>query len=131
MELNEKTVKSMKKILYPSILIVMCFFFFSHAAFAQGAGSEERLTLKNKDCSISIFPNPTSSRLYIDLGQGSQQEPSVMLFDMLGNKLEGLSAERKDAQTWQVDVSGFTPGFYFIKVRTAEESLSRRITVNP
>lgn len=117
----------MKKILYSSIAWI-CLFFSSQTALAQ---QDERSTAKGRDCSISLYPNPTTGRLFIDLGQSTVAEPNVLIFDMLGNKLDGLYPERKDPQTWWVDFSGIKPGFYFVKIRTAEESISRRITVNP
>ncbi len=120
-------VKSMKKILYSSIACI-CLSFFSQSALAQ---HDERLSAKGRDCSISMYPNPTTSRLFIDLGQPTVTEPAVLIFDMLGNKMDGLYPERKDPQTWMVDFSGIKPGFYFVKIRTSEESISRRITINP
>lgn len=120
-------VKSMKKILYSSLAWI-CLFFFSTSAVAQ---NDERSSVKGRDCSISLYPNPTTSRLFIDLGQPTITEPTVMIFDMLGNKMDGLYPERKDPQTWLVDFNGIKPGFYFVKIRTSEESISRRITINP
>jgi hypothetical protein len=78
--MNEKMVKSMKKILYSSIACI-CLSFFSQSALAQ---HDERLSAKGRDCSISMYPNPTTSRLFIDLGQPTVTEPAVLIFDMLG-----------------------------------------------
>lgn len=115
----------MKRIIFTLVFTILLINFVS----AQ-SGSDERFAAgSRKDSNISLYPLPVAGILHIDLGKVSATEPEVQLFDMLGNKINDLTIERESATCFSLQLNEKSPGFYFIKIRTSEESISRRITI--
>lgn len=75
---------------------------------------------------ISIFPNPTSSKLTIDLGEWSGVRSTVKMFDLSGK----LVLEQQLNSTQVVDVSTFAKGMYIIEIETNDQVVRRQLVVD-
>jgi len=75
--------------------------------------------------SINVYPNPTSDFVHMDLqGTDHSGEGTIMIFNALGTRIEQLSLiPGKDQYT--VDLSGSTPGLYFIQVVDNEKVVAK------
>jgi aldose sugar dehydrogenase len=62
---------------------------------------------------ISIYPNPTAGNLYIHGKKELRKPLMVQLYDVYGRILKEQTSFRND---FPVDVSGFRPGTYFLKL---------------
>ena len=68
---------------------------------------------------ISIFPNPTKDKLYI---QSSAKIENIQIYDVYGRML-------KDIQNSQsVNISDLSQGFYFLKLKTAGKESIYKVT---
>ncbi len=59
---------------------------------------------------VKLYPNPTSGLLHIN----NQEQVDIHIYDVLGKQLESSSLE---TGTNSIDLSYFTAGIYFVKVR--------------
>jgi hypothetical protein len=84
-------------------------------------------TLNNEE--ISVYPSPTTGILNIRLINSTPAMPAVEVFDMLGNKINGVNIERKGRGLYSLDLTGKSRGFYFVKIQTASQFVTRRITL--
>lgn len=67
---------------------------------------------------IKIYPNPTSDKIYVELnGQGVEFHVS----DLIGNKIANAKGS--------MDTGNLPNGIYFVRVKTAEGLLTRKIIV--
>ncbi|MBK7889004.1 MAG: T9SS type A sorting domain-containing protein [Bacteroidetes bacterium] len=120
----------MKRIIY-ALLLGSFLILQINTAFAQADAGEQRLATNQKETSISLFPMPANGTLHIAFNKAIVESPSVVIYDMIGNRIENISLEREATGSFTINLTGKRPGFYFIKVQTGEETFSRRITVTP
>ncbi len=82
------------------------------------------LPTKQNDKNLTIFPNPTSNLLNIQLEKGVQ-EGSVKLYNQLGQVV--YSQTKGVFQT--IDVSTFAKGVYFAEVRQEDKVMRQKVVV--
>ena len=75
-----------------------------------GTGTEQkRSTLE----SLSIYPNPASEKISFQLPSGSEREEiTLYIYDSNGRQLQHSLLRSQD-----LDVAGFTPGLYYVRVQ--------------
>jgi hypothetical protein len=83
-----------------------------------------------RDEIISVFPTPTSGLLNIRIQNSGVVVPDVEVYDMLGNKISSIYVEKKGRGLFAIDLSGKNNGFYFVKIRTSKQFVTRRITLS-
>lgn len=64
---------------------------------------------------VSIFPNPTTDRLHIDLGQ-NYQEATMTIYDVLGASVKRTTLQ--NTSSIQEDVKDLKTGVYFSVIKT-------------
>ena len=69
---------------------------------------------------VSVYPNPASNSLQVTVNTGYVVQ--CTLYDVLGNEL--LSTKEKE-----IDVSNLSNGVYFIHVKTAEGTATKKVVV--
>jgi hypothetical protein len=84
---------------------------FDLKSYLQSALSINRIINKN---SLSVYPNPTSGVLNIQLGTGKIEK--AMLFDITGKML-------KEFSTRKINISEFSPGIYLLKIKTKAKNV--------
>ncbi len=77
---------------------------------------------------ILVYPTPTSGVLNIKTPLSSGF-PEVEVYDMLGNAVDYGLVERKNNTEYYIDLSYKKRGFYFIKIRSGFDFVTRRITL--
>ncbi len=77
---------------------------------------------------VIVYPTPSTGILNIKTKPGAGI-PDVEVYDMLGNKVDYGLVERKNSSEYYIDLSYKKRGFYFIKIRSGFEFVTRRITL--
>ena len=72
--------------------------------------------------SYSIYPNPVTDYLFIDID--SEEVISIQVFDMTGSV---LYEQDISSQTTEIHMSGLSEGLYLVRLSTGKESISKRI----
>jgi hypothetical protein len=76
---------------------------------------------------VSVYPNPSSDKLYVALDKKEQVASHMQITDITGRTIESLSGS---AFKGYVDVSRLTNGVYFLKITTtAGKELSAKFVV--
>lgn len=70
--------------------------------------------------SMSVYPNPTASRLNLSIDNFEGQELSFQLFDVQGKQ---ISTQKITQALTQIDVSGFANATYYLKVSGSDSVL--------
>jgi hypothetical protein len=67
---------------------------------------------------LQLSPNPATSSLYLELGNGVSGQIDVRLLDATGRPLRAWSWQKQDQNAWTqpIDVGGITAGTYFIQL---------------
>jgi hypothetical protein len=77
---------------------------------------------------INIYPNPVNDRLYIET-QTLTQTLSIEIYDIYG-RVQILRNSETQQLSNSIDVSNLKSGIYFVKVRTEEGDIVKRIIRN-
>ena len=83
----------------------------------------------NNTIDISLYPVPTKDRLNITFSFAPFQEPSITVYDLLGNLIQIETPTIETANSYSINLSDKKAGYYFLKIKTDETTFARRITV--
>lgn len=75
---------------------------------------------------LEVYPNPAKGEAWIELGQFNQlmnQELAIEVFNNLGQLIQSVPAEEIGNPRIYLDLQGWQPGLYLVKVRTGEQPL--------
>ena len=73
----------------------------------------------------SVYPNPTSDNLTVDLGDLNGVNTNIKLYDSSSK----LVFEKKSTSTLIIDVSGFSKGIYSLEISNNEHLIRRKVII--
>lgn len=82
----------------------------------------------NESLNFAIYPNPASNEVFLDLPIKGSNGLVVTISNNLGQVLEKNEPSGKDALI-VLDVSGYTPGIYFVTIRSGSEITTKKLLV--
>jgi hypothetical protein len=89
------------------------------------AEQTERLTTEANE--VSVFPSPTFGPVTIIIPQG-ETVIRFSIYDLLGNVMN-MQGEPNQKGKYTLNLDGLKPGYYFIKVQTDKQLVTKRITL--
>ena len=75
---------------------------------------------------LKVFPNPTNGRVYIELAEGQESVDNITLYDIFG-KSEAIKPANTNGSAFEIDLSGFAAGIYFLGVQAGDTFTLTRI----
>jgi len=72
---------------------------------------------------ISIFPNPTNSKVTIRLTETAEKVSSVNIFNIFGQEVKAIKI--LPTHTAEIDISDLSQGVYFIKLNNNNQLISK------
>jgi len=79
-------------------------------------------TDKNEIRSLKLYPNPTSSSVYIDYGDGGNA--SIIVWDIHGRIMKSQTIQGSGSS---IDISSLEAGVYLFRITTANGTVNRRV----
>lgn len=93
----------------------------------EGTAAESPVLVKY-NANISVYPNFTQSKVYIDLKAQNTAKAVINIYDMTGRVVSYLE---KDAvvgkQSYEIDLAGFTNGYYLIDIHQGNNKVSHKV----
>lgn len=74
------------------------------------------------DLNIDLYPNPASDRMQWELGEYRDLLTGITLFNTLGQSVKEISE-----QSSEIDISGLSPGMYFIRFEFGDRNVVKKI----
>jgi hypothetical protein len=84
----------------------------------------------NIDDIMSVYPNPTSDKLYLRLVDRMDKDVKVTVMDLLGKSILTESLNGKVLQAQEVDLSKQPSGIYLLKVEAGDKVYMKKIQVD-
>nr|MDQ3072994.1 T9SS type A sorting domain-containing protein [Bacteroidota bacterium] len=80
---------------------------------------------------LNVYPNPARDITNIDLSLTQTSDVIIQVFDIQGRMVEqkNYSKQASGENSYQLNVSGYTPGTYFIRIRAGVEKKSSKLLV--
>ncbi|MBI4645614.1 MAG: T9SS type A sorting domain-containing protein, partial [Bacteroidia bacterium] len=76
---------------------------------------------------LKVYPNPAGSMVYIDIDMPSSETGIVEIADIYGKNIKSYSFSKKTAESFETGLSALQPGVYFVKLRTQNYSLTKKM----
>jgi hypothetical protein len=84
----------------------------------------------NIDDIMSVYPNPTSDKLYLRLVDRMDKDVKVTVMDLLGKSILTESLNGKVLQAQELDLSKQPSGIYLLKVEAGDKVYMKKIQVD-
>ncbi len=89
--------------------------------------SVSELTLSQR---ISIYPNPSSGLINIDIALENATEVTIRVMNVLGEEVKKLELGSVEAQSLRIDLSGQSNGVYFVETSAGDKKASEKVVIN-
>ena len=97
-------------------------------SYKEENGNDTTNVISNYENNIKIYPNPVNDRLYVET-QTLTQTLTIEIYDIYGRSQILRNSETQQLSN-SIDVSNLKSGVYFVKVRTEEGDIVKRIIKN-
>jgi hypothetical protein len=71
---------------------------------------------KNNPNLLSVYPNPSNNKLYVNFDDGSQCPLSCQIIDVTGQVLENVNLQFENTNVHSININNLSDGMYIIKV---------------
>lgn len=95
---------------------------FSVGTLISGVQEPEK-----SNSAVSIYPNPTSGEVNIELHLGHKERTTITVADVLGKVLRERTVDDYDSGTIVLDLDDLSSGTYVVTVRAGAETFSRKV----
>ena len=85
---------------------------------------------ENAGNNVLIYPNPTNGNVTVFVNLNLNEEVTVSVTDMMGKELMILNRGDLTSQQFEVNLSDYSSGVYFIKVQTATNTYLEKLILN-
>ena len=86
--------------------------------------------LNGEENFVSVFPNPASGKIFIEVASAGTKKVSASIFDLLGNEIQSMTdAAFTGRSRYSFSLDAWPPGIYLVKVQAGEMSVTRKISV--
>ena len=92
----------------------------------QEAFSEERSKKDFENLDLSLFPNPTTGQLTIQVIPNLEQDQQLRVIDLFGRVLVQKVIQPKFSQL-NVDLSAYQDGVYYLELRTRGQRVLKKV----
>lgn len=79
----------------------------------------------SNESSISIYPNPTRDKFNVSFISSDDVLNSIEVYNTLGEKIQEV--QNIFSSTYSIDISGQTPGLYFLKIGTLGQTFNKKV----
>ena len=79
---------------------------------------------------VKIFPNPANGAINIEYHSSSNQNITIFIFDMSGNKMKEYKGLNPIDGKYRISTSDFEDGVYLIQFLDGDENYINRVIIN-
>lgn len=80
------------------------------------------------ESNVLVYPNPASEKIMIDLQKENQNSLSIQMLDLQGRALYTRDSNKQVEQI-EIETTDFTPGIYFLEIRSAQKTSVQKIVI--
>ena len=92
-----------------------------------GGGGVHELDLSSQ---VVVYPNPATGPVFVNFASYNFGNTEIVVYNMLGEVVQSSTENIVSAKRIRPDLEGLPGGSYFVKVKTAEGSATKKIMLN-
>ncbi|MBR9920142.1 MAG: T9SS type A sorting domain-containing protein [Bacteroidetes bacterium] len=94
----------------------------------EGGGTvSTKEQLSQKD--LTVYPNPTTDLVYLDIDDSLTGNARISLMDQLGRMISTQNQQLLGGETIELPLNGLSSGLYFLRLETENGQISKRLLV--
>ncbi len=80
---------------------------------------------------VNIYPNPSSNDIFLDVSLVTHSSLQIYLIDFMGKEIRAIANEEHvtGVRHYSMNISNLASGTYFVKVKTNDESITKKVVV--
>lgn len=80
---------------------------------------------------ILVYANPSQGQFKIDINGLDNQDYDLEIYNSFGSKVFGdkIQSPSQGTQSWDVDLSTYAKGIYFLRLQSKEQIIVKRIII--
>ena len=78
---------------------------------------------------VTVYPNPARDKVAVDLNLNSRQSVEIEVFSIQGVKLSGESYSGIAQKIVDFDIRNLADGVYFVRIKTTDETFTRKLVI--
>lgn len=104
---------------------------YGNSTFVDNINVSGVLGINKEDLNtITMFPNPASGEVYINLNTVNSDDLSITLFNSLGQRLLHIPESEIEGNTQAIlDISNFASGLYFVNIKAGNNSTTKKLLI--
>ncbi len=85
---------------------------------------------KNAEGIVTVFPNPSSGKIFIEVKSVHSKNAAVEILDLIGNRISSLNdASFAGMKRYEMDLSNLSAGIYLLKVNAGDFQSTQRLDI--
>lgn len=94
------------------------------------SGAPTDISNTDMETYINVYPNPSTGPVYVDLAIFGLGQTDVVVYNMVGEVVDQISYNVVSAKRLKINLEGQPNGLYFVKVKTADGSSTKKLVLN-
>ena len=83
----------------------------------------------NLEESVNLYPNPSNGEFNLSLNFPIEQYVEIRIFNTIGELLASRTMNNTSSSVVEFNLNSNAEGFYFVNVKTANQSITKRISI--
>jgi PKD repeat protein len=92
----------------------------------EATNSISEISLEN---AVSLYPNPTNGTFYLEIDMLKAKDLNIAIYNVLGEIVTQFAEKKVKTQRFTLQLDDHSNGFYFINIRSENESVTKRISL--
>ncbi len=84
---------------------------------------------KLKENDIKVYPNPSQSKVYLELADINATECDISVYDKSGKSIQKITTAQLSGNKIEIDFSTHTQGLYLIEIQYKGQSITKKVTI--
>lgn len=78
---------------------------------------------------LNVYPNPSTGHVYVNIDLNKRDDGEVTISDVLGKTVYNYPFHSQTADSFEVDLSAFNKGVYFVTLKTSDGTLTKKLMI--
>jgi hypothetical protein len=94
--------------------------------YTESCGNSTDIEKYSDQSALHIWPNPSNSCIVLKMPPVTYKNHYIQIYDINGQRINQINCRARAADEVTIDISGLSPGIYFLQLQLSEKTYSTR-----